>query len=131
MSDLVGAIGEQLVAQARRDLDMPDTGRRLAVGDPQSRAVGVVQAHVPLQDVERFSDPGTGVAEHRAHCAPADAIVGCRIGLALREHRHRPGAQPILMSEGVLRLPQLQASPDLRCLFSCELGALARPGRGL
>ncbi|HTC60397.1 MAG TPA: hypothetical protein VK691_09820 [Solirubrobacteraceae bacterium] len=65
---------------------MADTCGRLAVGDPQSRAVGVMQAHIALQDVERFSDPGTGVAEHRAHCAPADAVVGRRVGLALREH---------------------------------------------
>jgi hypothetical protein len=43
VSDLVGAVGKQLATQAGRDLDMPDTGRYLAVGDPQS-PLGSVEA---------------------------------------------------------------------------------------
>ena len=96
MSHLVRAVGEQLVAEARRDLDVADACGRLAVGDPQSCSVGIVQAYVALQDVEGFGDPRASVAEHRAYRAPADAVVRGGVGLALREHRHRPGAQAVL-----------------------------------
>ncbi|HEY4811546.1 MAG TPA: hypothetical protein VIH71_10865 [Solirubrobacteraceae bacterium] len=131
MAYLVGAVGQQLVAEAGRDLDVADACGRLAVGDPQAGTVGIVKADIALQDVERFGDPRAGVAEHRAQCAPADAVVGRGIGLALREHRHRPRAQPVLEAKVLLHLAARKTSANLRGLLARELGALARPGRRL
>jgi hypothetical protein len=75
VAGLLRAVGDQLLSEGRGDLDVADAGLGLAVGDPEARAVGVVQPDVLFYEGEGFGDAGAGVAEYGAERAPAEAAA--------------------------------------------------------
>ncbi|HXN37518.1 MAG TPA: hypothetical protein VN892_05760 [Solirubrobacteraceae bacterium] len=122
---------EQYVAELRRDLDVAHARLGLAVGDPQAGRGGVVQTHVALQQVKCLGDSQAGVAERGAKRPPPDAPVVAAVGLAIRKHRHRPGAQSELKAQRILRLALSEPGSHFLGLRSGELGAFLRHWRPL